>query len=84
MISQDLQGQLDALDAYVSQFDRAKTAREFWVGFEAIEGDLGERAFAADADPELLEQFTAILANADEAGFAVPAAMLDDSFSGPA
>jgi hypothetical protein len=84
MISQDLQDRLNALDAYIGQFDRTKTARDFWAGFEAIEGDLGEQAFAEDADPELLEQLTAILANADEAGFAAPLEILDDSLSGRA
>ena len=82
MISQDLQDRLNALGAYIGQFDRTKTAREFWAGFEAIEGDLGEQAFASDSDPELLEQFTAILANADEAGFAVPLEMLGEPMNG--
>ena len=80
MLSQELTNRLDALDAYVIQFNRAEgSARDFWAGFEAIEGDLGERAFAEDAEPELRERFTEILANADDAGFAAPLEMLGDS-----
>lgn len=83
MISQDLQDRLDALDAYVIQFDcTEKSARDFWAGFDAICGDLGERAFSEDVAPELRERFTAILANADDAGFVVPLEMLGDTLSG--
>lgn len=78
MLSQDLTDRLDALDAYVTRFERSgKTARDFWAGFDAIEGDLGKLAFADDAEPELRERFTAILANADDAGYAVPPEQLD-------
>lgn len=69
-----------SLDAYVTRFERSgKTARDFWTGFDAIEGDLGKLAFSDDAEPELRERFTAILANADDAGFAVPLEQLDAS-----
>jgi len=50
----------------------SKSPADFWRGFEEISGDLDRDAFADDADDELLERYTSLLANADEAGFVVP------------
>ena len=72
---------LDALDAYVLGFERSgKTARDFWQGFGALEGDLSTRAFADDSAAELRERYCEVLANADDAGYAVPDEMLGEPF----
>ena len=50
----------------------SKSPADFWRGFEELSGDLDSDAFADDADDELLERCTSLLANADETGFVVP------------
>lgn len=71
--------QLDALETLVRSFDRhGKSRRQFWDEFEALAGDMEQLAFAADADPELSNRYTDILAMADDAGYAGPDDQLDD------
>jgi hypothetical protein len=41
---------------------------------------LAKLALADEADPELRERFTEILACADDAGFAVPEEFMDQAF----
>lgn len=75
----DLHARLETLSEYVDRFPRSGTPAEFWAGFEALEGDLGSQAFADDVEPEVRERFCEILANADDAGWAVP----DDNMHSP-
>ena len=71
---------LDALERYVFEFERGERSNsEFWEGFDALAGDLCQWAFADEAEPELRERYCAILANADDMGFAVP----DDKLGPP-
>jgi len=71
MITPKQEDRLAKLEAYVVEAT-GKSPVEFWRGFEEVSGHLDREAFAADADAELLERYTSLLANADEAGFAVP------------
>lgn len=71
MITLNQEDRLVKLEAYVVQA-AGKSPAEFWRGFEDVSGDLDREAFADCADAELLERYTSLLANADEAGFAVP------------
>jgi hypothetical protein len=59
------------LEAYVVE-GSGKTSSQFWKGFQEIARDLDREAFADDAEPDLRERYTSLLANADEAGFVVP------------
>ena len=45
---------------------------QFWIEFAALSEGVDERAYLDDADPELRDAFTGVLAHADDAGFAVP------------
>jgi hypothetical protein len=55
--------QLDALESLVRSFDRhGKSRRQFWEEFGDVAGDLEQLAFAADADPELADRYTDLLA----------------------
>jgi hypothetical protein len=64
---------IDALHALIVESSHAGgEAAEFWRAFDALAGDLGARAFADDADGDLREAWCEVLANADDAGFAVP------------
>lgn len=47
-------------------------ASQFWIEFAALSDGIDKRAYEDDADPELHEAFCEVLANADDAGFAVP------------
>ena len=71
MITPEQEDRLVKLEAYVVEAT-SKSPVEFWHGFEQVSGHLDREAFAEDADAELLESYTSLLANADEAGFAVP------------
>lgn len=80
MTSDSLDARLETLERYVFQFERGtRSNREFWTGFDALAGDLCQRAFADEAEPELRERYCAILASADDMGFAVP----DDKLGPP-
>ncbi|AXA84466.1 hypothetical protein DCD74_11885 [Lysobacter oculi] len=71
MMTPDQECRLVKLEAYVVEA-AGKSPGEFWRGFDDLAGDLGEEAYADDADGELIERYTSLLANADEGGFAVP------------
>lgn len=79
MITPKQEDRLAKLEAYVVEAT-GKSPVEFWQGFEEISADLDTEVFADDADGELVERYTSLLANADEAGFAVPA----EAMGGPA
>lgn len=70
MITPDQECRLVKLETYVVAAD--KSPAEFWRGFDELAGDLGREAYAGDADGELIERYTSVLANADEGGLAVP------------
>lgn len=71
MIPPEQEDRLVRLKAYVVEAS-GKSPAEFWRGFHELAGDLGREAYADDADGELLERYTCLLANADEGGFVVP------------
>ena len=79
MITPDQECRLVKLEGYVVEA-ADKPPAEFWQGFEEISADLDTEVFANDADGELVERYTSLLANADEAGFAVP----PEAMGGPA
>ena len=80
MTIDSLDARLQALERYVFQFDRGERSNsEFWTGFDALARDLCQCAFADEAEPELRERYCAILANADDMGYAVP----DDELGPP-
>ena len=79
MITPKQEDRLAQLEAYVVEAT-GKSPVEFWQGFEEIAADLDTEVFADDADGELVERYTSLLANADEAGFAVP----PEAMGGPA
>lgn len=56
------------VEAHKKQMDPA----QFWIELAKLAEGVDERAYADDADPELREAFTEVLAHADDAGFAVP------------
>ena len=73
MLDQDILSRLDELETFVGKYGSEDLdATDFWDGFHAIAGPIETAAFADDADPELRERYTAILAVADERGFMVP------------
>ena len=63
---------LAELVAYLAKADHTTTHADFWAGWDAIAGDLADQAWDDNADPELREAFTDLLAAADDAGWAVP------------
>lgn len=63
---------LAALTQYIAGADHSTSHADFWVGWDAIAGDLTDQVWAENADPELREAFTDLLAMADDAGWAVP------------
>ena len=71
MITSDQEERLVKLEAYVVAAT-GKSPAEFWRGFGEIAQNLDSEAFAAEADGELLGRYTSLLANANEAGLAVP------------
>lgn len=71
MITPDQEERLVKLEAYVVEAT-GKSPAQFWQGFDEVSDNLDGEAFAKDADDELLERYTSLLANADEAGFVVP------------
>lgn len=71
MITPDQEERLVKLEAYVVEA-AGKSPAEFWRGFEEISSELERDVFADNADGELLERYTCLLANADEGGFVVP------------
>jgi hypothetical protein len=73
----DRERRLELLEAYVVK-GSGKSPQEFWVGFQDLASDLDLEAFAEDAEPELRERYTALLANADEAGFVVPEEAMEE------
>lgn len=63
---------LDTLSHYLARTDHSTSHADFWAGWDAIAGELTDQVWAYDADPELRETFTDLLAMADDAGWAVP------------
>jgi len=65
--------QLAQLSEYLATTDHSITHAEFLAGWDRIPGDLVDHVWSDDADPELRETFTDLLASsADDAGWAVP------------
>ena len=60
------------LARYLHDTDHTTSHADFWAGWDAIAGDLADRAWDDNADPELREAFTDLLSAADDAGWAVP------------
>lgn len=73
----DQELRLQLLEAYVVEKSE-KTPREFWQGFQAMARNLDLEVYEEDAEPELRERYTSLLANADEAGFTVPEEAMDE------
>lgn len=71
MITPEQEDRLVKLEDYVVEAT-GTPLREFWRGFAEIAQNLDSEAFAAEADGELLGRYTSLLANANEAGLAVP------------
>ena len=71
MITPEQECRLVKLEAYVVEAAGLSPAA-FWRGFHELAGDLGREAYADDADGELIERYTSVLANADEGGLAAP------------
>lgn len=70
MLDKDTLERLDELERFVGEYSSENlSATDFWDGFWAVAHTLDERAFADDAEPELRERYTNILAVADERGF---------------
>lgn len=63
---------LIALSQYLARTNHSISHADFWAGWDAIAGNLVDQVWAEDADPELREAFTGLLAIADDAGWAVP------------
>lgn len=63
---------LSELAHYLAKTDHATTHADFWAGWDAIAGDLVDEVWSDNADPDLRETFTDLLASADDAGWAVP------------
>lgn len=79
MLDKDTLSRLDQLEIFVGKYRRDDLGpTDFWDGFNALAGAIDTRAFADDAEPELRERYTAILANADVAGFMVPPVLYDE------
>lgn len=76
MVTKTQADTLDALQAHVRTFNRqGRTNREFWERFDQIAGTLGQQAMAPDAPPALRDRYVDLLADADDAGYAVPDAV---------
>lgn len=61
------------LHAFVASAEaRHMDLSQFWIEFAGLADGVDKRAYDDDADPELHEAFCEVLANADDAGFAVP------------
>lgn len=63
---------LDALARYLASSGSETPPEAFWKGWDAIAGDLAQQVWSDDADPDLREAFTDLLASADDAGWGVP------------
>ena len=63
---------LSELATYLAKTGHDTTHADFWAGWDAIAGDLVDEVWSDNADPELREAFTDLLASADDAGWAVP------------
>ncbi|TDK30975.1 hypothetical protein [Luteimonas terrae] len=63
---------LAQLSEYLRTTDHSITHTEFWAGWDRIAGDLVDQVWSDDADLELREHFTDLLASPDDAGWAVP------------
>lgn len=61
------------LQTFVASADaRHMDPSQFWIELSRLADGIDKRAYEDDADPELHEAFCEVLANADDAGFAVP------------
>ena len=63
---------LAALADYLARTDHSTTHADFWAEWDKIAGNLVDEVWSDNADPELREAFTDLLASADDAGWAVP------------
>ena len=63
---------LTALADYLARTDHSTTHDDFWAEWDNIAGNLVDEVWSSNADPELREAFTDLLASADDAGWAVP------------
>lgn len=67
---------LAQLSEYLATTDYSINHAEFSAGWNRIAGDLVEQVWSDYADPELREAFTDLLASANDAGWAVPDAQM--------
>jgi len=63
---------LTQLAAYLTRVDHSTTRADFWAEWDALAGNLAEQVWSDDADPELREAYTDLLASADDGGWGVP------------
>jgi hypothetical protein len=63
---------LAKLAKYLAEVDSNTAQADFWAGWDRIAGDLCQQVWADDADPDVREAYTDLLADADDAGWAVP------------
>lgn len=64
-------------DLLASAYRERMPVKAFWERFDAIAGDLEDRAFAKGADPDLTAHYHGLLADADGGGFSGPNARKD-------
>lgn len=57
------------LAQYLAKTDHTMSPEDFWTGWDAIAGDLAERAWSQDANPALREAYMDLLASADDGGW---------------
>jgi len=57
---------------YLAKTDHATNHADFWTGWDAIACDLVDEVWSDNADPDMREAFTDLLASADDASWAVP------------
>lgn len=63
---------LSQLATYLAESNHSTALTDFWAGWDAIAGNLSDEVWSDDADPDLREAFTDLLASADDAGWVVP------------
>lgn len=63
---------IDELGRYLLDADPQMSREQFWIGWDAIAGDLAKEVWSDDADGNLRWAFTELLEAADDAGWHVP------------
>lgn len=63
---------IDELGRYLLDADPQMSRDQFWIGWDAIAGDLAKEVWSDDADADLRWTFAELLEAADDAGWKVP------------